>query len=158
MEEIARERGGAKSSITERITALARYVAEGDCAVVEYKLQEVKDAFRYFENVHNKYHFLLKKDEDIIASDTCFEEVQKNYVIGVSQSQSYLNDFASAHVSETKPTKTCSHVRLPPAPQPTIFDGRPLTYSVWKASFSSLIEREDLGLALLVMPVVSLCY
>ena len=118
-----------------RLNGILRFVADQDVVKVTDKLLELKKAFAEFEDAH-----LLYVDENV--EDEYFQEVQDKYIKTLSEVNVYLK-------SQNKPISEAgclppSSVRLPPAPQPQVFDGNPENYPIWKAAFSTLIDRKDI--------------
>ena len=149
-EEDKSERSNLRSAVSIRISALKRYIAEDDSLKVKQKSLELKETFCTFEEAHNKYHSSLKAASDIFASEEYFEEVQSKYVNVLTSVRAFLRaaDESPVVPSASGAPPPCSQaLRLPPAPQPQVFDGDPENFPMWKAAFATLIERKDLSLS-----------
>ena len=137
-----------RAAVSRRLTALKRYIAEDDSAKVKAKVLELKSAFASYESVHERYHATLTDSAHIEASSENFDEVQDKYADTLTIVKSYLKAAEVLPVTPIPSTPPCPPVlRLPPAPQPQVFSGDPERYPMWKASFSTLVERPDLALS-----------
>ena len=146
--DLQKDRGYKRSSVTRRISALKRYVAEDNLDLVKTKMTELKESFKDFERAHESYHSTLKGDTVIAESDDYFESVQAKYVLAISEAKALVGK-SKAVREDISSTSTCkvSAVKLPPAPEPQTFDGCAENFPLWKAAFSTLVDRAEHGLS-----------
>ena len=153
MENLAKEWEHALSTVTKGLKALKRYVAEDNSNLVQEKYDNLKRTFQTYEDIHTTYIDQLvigrKKRKDIEASELVYDDILETYTEVMSKTQGYLK---RSEVTTPAPSQPESRpiirqpFALPPAPQPEVFSGSPQHYPMWKASFSTLIERGELGL------------
>ena len=138
---LAKDRATKRTALSLRMSSILRYVAERDYFKVNTKVAELKSSFASFEEAHTRYC----GEEEV--EDSYFEEVQSKYVETLTKVNAFLNAPPTSTPSESSSSSVPSGFRLPPAPQPQVFDGNPEAYPMWKASFSTLIDRTDIALS-----------
>ena len=88
--------------------------------------------------IHDTYaiQYYFRNESD----DSYFEQVQDKYVNTLNEVNVFLR-------SKQAPASEGSSFRLPPAPQPQVFDGNSEHYPMWRAAFSTLIDQLEVWLA-----------
>ena len=141
-------RGSKRSGLTKRLNNLCRLVAESEYQEVKKKYEEAKASFRDFENAHDMYNSSLKGSEtevaDLETSDRYFHDVQKVYIQHMNMARQFLEG-ATAGGAKSSVSSASYTVKLPPAPQPDVFTGRPESYPMWLASFNTLVGKHNIG-------------
>ena len=78
-------------SITRHLGKLSRLVAEEDVSGVEERLGQIKTSFGQFEETHDAYHNLLTENNDIVASEEWFWNIEASYIDGVKTAKHWLS-------------------------------------------------------------------
>ena len=141
------ERSAKKSGLTKRLSNLQRLAAEGDVEQTTLKFTEIKRKFNEFEKAHEMYHNTLTVDDDIVKSNTYFLDCESNYTKIMSTIRSFI-EFRSKPSNSSpqyEPFQSKSILNLPPTPTPDVFNGKPETYPLWRASFNTLVGKHGIG-------------
>ena len=72
-------------------------------------------------------------------------EVESNYIDSLQGVREYIKSGPSSDstrvTNHIQSRNSVSYVKLPRVPQPDVFSGKPETYLMWKASFSTLVGK-----------------
>jgi len=94
MENIKKQRGVAKSSLTKAINNVKQFIEENDKESVLSGLEIVKEKFKLFKEKHEEYHRLLVEDayDHIEESDTYFLSAQNSYIDSLRTANAYIKE------------------------------------------------------------------
>ena len=131
--------------VTRHLGTLAKLVAEEGIDGVRSRLDRVKHSFDEFEDTHNSYRDTLDNEEDIEASDACFQDMQTTYVAGVKAAKAWLRtqvpcvdlpDMTNPPVATREDLLNFMHL---PKVELDQFDGNPLEYLTFIAVFDEIV-------------------
>ena len=131
--------------VTRHLGTLEKLVAEEGIDGVRSRLDRVKHSFDEFEDTHNSYRDTLDNEEDIEASDACFQDMQTTYVAGVKAAKAWLRtqvpcvdlpDMTNPPVATREDLLNFMHL---PKVELDQFDGNPLEYLTFIAVFDEIV-------------------
>ena len=147
MEEARIHRRQRKAAITRHLGKLSRLVAEEDVSSVEERLAQIKTSFGQFEETHDAYHNLLTENNDIVASEEWFGNIEASYIDGVKTAKHWLsalnNSINVKPVGHDEPVVDVAKlIALMSVPKLEIdkFSGDPLEYQTFLAIFDETID------------------
>ena len=147
MEEARIHRRQRKAAITRHLGKLSRLVVEEDVSGVEERLVQIKTSFGQFEETHDAYHNLLTENNDIVASEEWFGNIEASYIDGVQTAKPWLSSLNNS--INVKPeghdepvVDVAKLVALMSVPKLEIdkFSGDPLEYQTFLAIFDETID------------------
>ena len=140
------ERGTRKGIFTRCVNKLNRHIVEEDESAVLETMEKMRNAFRDFESLHNRYHGSLQEAEEIDDSDKYFFQAEKEYVSSLKNAKDWpkgLSRIKETHSQKIETTTTSDLYNLMNLPKVELepFDGNPLNYHSFIATFNEVVDK-----------------
>ena len=134
-----------KGVVARHLGTLERLIAEEDVDGVQSRLESVIHSFADFKETHVSYHDTLVNEEDILASDSWFGDMQTTYVAGVKAAKTWLRtqaalvdlDMANPPAVTREDLLNLMHL---PKVELDKFDGNPVEYLTFIAVFDEVVD------------------
>ena len=146
MEAAKVNRQQKKRSLTTRINAMQRYIAE-ECEIdhLKDKREQLKAAFADLEQCHQTYEENLDEDKDLEDSEKYFNDVQNSYIACLKEVNQYIDkkQVTNPKVSEVSTTNTeiqYAAINLPKL-EIEVFTGDPMRYHAFISTFEESVEK-----------------
>ena len=148
--ELKQARTKGKSSLSRIQSKIHRYIAESNKDDVVKYVAILKEQFKAFEDVHDKYHETLDAVEEIEASDGYMIEVESKYAEALSEADNWLTSLIKVEKKPDAEKKEAgsdsvftpnvlSAINLPKLELCT-YNGDPLQYYPFITAFDETVD------------------
>ena len=148
--ELKQARTKGKSSLSRIQSKIHRYIAESNKDDVVKYVAILKEQFKTFEDVHDKYHETLDAVEEIEASDGYMIEVESKYAEALSEADNWLTSLIKVEKKPDAEKKEAgsdsiftpnvlSAINLPKLELCT-YNGDPLQYYPFITAFDETVD------------------
>ncbi len=150
MEEAKKKRSQSKRTLTLKINAITRYIAEEkDQEYIEEKKEELKETFTEFEFAHETFTTYIEEEAAKDEGADYFDNVQTSYIQRLRAASDYIKSIREEHGQngqENLDLKRNSSVEMKmnmdlPKLEIEPFSGDPLKYHSFVAMFSETVEK-----------------